>query len=381
MTPARRERLLIVEDNRVNVDLLVEALKDEYALSVAVTGGAAIRVAESTAPDLILLDVILPDIDGFEVCRQLRALPATGETPIIFLTSLDDAADKAKGFDGGGTDYVTKPFDVREVRARVRSHLHAKAYRDQIENHRQLLEQTVQERTRELRAAKQQIGLGFIETVFRLAMAAEYKDPDTGAHILRIGHYCRLLARAMGMGPDFCEALFYASPLHDIGKIGVPDAILLKPGRLDEHEIALMREHTTYGTSILQDSRSRVIQMGCAIAQSHHERWDGTGYPAGLAGDAIPLVGRIVAVADVYDALRSRRCYKQSLPEDEALCIIRQGAGNHFDPEVADTFLRIAGDIADVWDDFAQQGDNILVQAFAHILEKPVHEEALLQAN
>lgn len=341
-------RVLIVDDTKENIDILVEGLKEEYKLSVALNGEGALRVASTAPPDLILLDIMMPEMDGYEVCRRLKDDPRTRRIPILFLSALTDATDKAKGFEAGGADYITKPFEMLEVKARVRNLLKAKAYEDTMRNYQSLLEQRVAERTSEIAAARRQIGLGFMESILRLALAAEYKEPSSGAHILRVGYYSASIAEQLGLVQELCRGLLIAAPLHDIGKLSLPDSILLKPGRLTEFEIAEFQKHTIYGAKLLEGSKSRIINLARVIALTHHERWDGRGYPNRLRETAIPISGRIVAVADVFDALTSRRVYKEAIPVEEAFTVINDNAGHHFDPEVVAAFQRARPKILDI---------------------------------
>lgn len=304
----KQQTVLIVDDEPVNLRVLKNILQDRYRLMFARSGADALRLAASEQPGLILLDVMMPDITGFEVCETLKAAPDTARIPVIFVTALADEVDETKGFDLGAVDYITKPLSPSVVRARVRTHL-------------SLVQADELRRTR-------------LQIIQRLGRAAEYKDNETGMHVLRMSHYSRLLARAYGFTEDAAEDLLNASPMHDIGKIGIPDHILLKPGRLNDEEIAVMRKHPEIGLEILGDADSELLQLAGMIAHCHHEKWDGSGYPRGLAGDDIPIEARIVAVADVFDALTSERPYKSAWSVEKTLELIRSESGKHFDPRL-----------------------------------------------
>jgi putative two-component system response regulator len=331
-------RILVVDDNKNNIDILVTALRDEYKLSVATSGAGALRQVESNLPDLVLLDIMMPEMDGYEVCSRIKKNEAIPRIPIIFITAIHDTENKSKGFDLGAVDYITKPFQVAEVKARVRAHLSLKLAMEALANQNQFLDLKVRERTRELKDTQ-------LEIIYRLSRAAEYRDNETGLHIKRMSHFCRSVAAAMECEDDFCDLLFEASAMHDIGKIGIPDSILLKPGRLDRDEWEIMKTHTTKGAEILSGHKSVLVQTAEAIALTHHEKWDGSGYPRGLAGEEIPLVGRIVAVCDVFDALTSKRPYKEAWALEDALQEIRARSGAAFDPKIVDTFFRALPDL------------------------------------
>lgn len=307
-----RPTLLLVDDEPTNLQILRAILQQDYRLLFARDGDKALTLALGEQPQLILLDVMMPGLTGLDVCRRLKAQPATSAIPVIFVTALADANDEAEGFAAGAVDYISKPVSPAIVRARIKTHLSLV-------------------RVDELRATRLQI-------IQRLGMAAEYKDNETGLHVLRMSHYSRVLALAAGLGEALADELLHAAPMHDIGKIGVPDAILQKKGKLDAEEWAVMREHATIGARIIGDDSSSLLQMARTVAECHHEKWDGSGYPHGLAGEAIPLVARIVAIADVFDALTSVRPYKAAWPVDEAIAYLREQAGKHFDPALVTLF-------------------------------------------
>lgn len=346
-----RETILVVDDEERNIRLMEAMLAPlGYRILTAHNGGEAlIRVGED-AVDLVLLDVMMPHLDGFAVARRLKADERTRLIPIVFVTALNDVADRVRALDAGGDDFLTKPVEKTELRARVASLLKVKAYNDHMRDHQAALEKLVSERTKALQKALEKIKTSSLETIYRLTIAAEYKDEDTGAHIKRMSRYSEALARELGLSNQTAEYILYAAPMHDIGKIGIPDRILLKPGKLTDDEWVVMRQHTTIGARILGGSEAGFIRLGEIIALTHHEKWDGSGYPRGLKGRGIPLVGRIVAVADVFDALTSRRPYKEAFPLDKSFAIIREGKGNHFDPRVVDAFFAIQDEILRIRD-------------------------------
>ncbi|MGE4297787.1 MAG: two-component system response regulator [Desulfovibrionaceae bacterium] len=342
--PHRKFKILIVDDTAENIHILMEALKTDYAIVAATNGEKALRLALSDpSPDIILLDIMMPGIDGYEVCRRLKQDVRTKHVPVVFITALTDEEDEAKGLALGAVDFITKPFRPSLVKMRVHNHL-------ELKNHRDHLEAMVRERTREL-ALTQEV------TIEAMASLAETRDPETGGHIKRTQNYVRLLAQNLRQLPDYAplldsdktiEMLYLSAPLHDIGKVGVPDAILLKPGKLAADEYEQMKKHTIYGRDAILIAQAKLgdssfLHHAAEIAYTHHEKWDGTGYPNGLAGDAIPVSGRLMAIADVYDALISKRVYKPPFPHTKAVRIIAEGRGTHFDPAMVDAFLGIEG--------------------------------------
>jgi len=335
--------VLVVEDTESNIDILVEALGDTYDVSVAMDGESALEDITERTPDLILLDIMMPGMDGYEVCEKLKKDDSTKNIPVIFLTAMTEEQEEAKGLALGAVDYITKPFSPELVKSRVRNQL-------ELKHHRDHLEELVQERTMELVVTQD-------ATIYALATLAEYRDPETGGHIKRTQNYILALSEHLNYHSKFSSfldeatiALLYKSaPLHDIGKVGVEDSILLKPGKLTNEEFEEMKKHTTYGrdtiakieTEMGDEVTSSFLRLGCEIAYTHQEKWDGSGYPEGLAGDDIPISGRLMAVADVYDALISKRVYKPPFPHSKAVAIIEEGKGNHFDPDIADAFLEV----------------------------------------
>ena len=400
--------ILIVDDAAANLELLSELLEGRgYEPRPALNGGSALAAAQADPPDLVLLDVDMPGMNGYEVCQRFKADERLKDIPIIFVSAVfTRAEDKVKAFSLGAVDYVTKPFQAEEVYARVDTHLGLRRLQLEVELHSRELEDLVQKKVEEIASSQ-------MATIFALAKLAEYRDDDTGQHLERVGVYCRLLAGDMRRHPRYAAAmteeyidelsltaplydigkvaipdaillkpgklsigeftemkrhttlgadtlriaqshagkyienLFRAAPLHDIGKVAIPDAILLKPGKLSAGEFEQMKRHTTLGADTLRSVHAEYpgnafLKMGIEVAQSHHERWDGSGYPYGMAGEEIPLAARIMAVADVYDALRSRRSYKAAMPHAAATEIILESRGSHFDPAVVDAFAVLA---------------------------------------
>ena len=311
--PNNRPLILAVDDEASNLQLLRQILQDHYRLLFAKDGARALELARQERPDLVLLDVMMPGMSGYEVCASLKANPDTAAIPVIFVTALTDTADELEGFEAGAVDYITKPVSPPIVRARVRTHLSLV-------------------RMEELRATR-------LEIVQRLGLAAEYKDNETGLHVIRMSHFSRILGIAAGMSEVEADDLLHAAPMHDVGKIGIPDRILQKPGPLDPDEWKVMQSHVTIGAEIIGEHGGGMLALAAQIALTHHEKYDGSGYPNGLRGEDIPLVGRIVAIADVFDALTSKRPYKKAWTEDEALTFLREQKGRHFDPALVDLFL------------------------------------------
>jgi putative two-component system response regulator len=338
--------ILIVDDQPQNVDLLEAYLVPQgYDTVRAANGQEALEKLSGSQVDLILLDVMMPGMDGFEVTRRIRHDDINRLLPIILVTALSEKEDRVKGIEAGCDDFLTKPVDRIELLARVRSLLKVKAYNDLMSNYRKELESEVTRRTGELKIALEKIKAASLDTIYRLSMASEYKDEETGAHIKRMSRYCAAVARRMGLDEITIETILYAAPMHDVGKIGIPDSVLLKPASLNPVEWEIMKLHTVIGAKILKGSDAEFIRLAETIAQSHHEKWDGSGYPNGLKGADIPLAGRIVAIADVFDALVTKRPYKEPFPWAKSLAIIKEGRGSHFDPDVVDAFIAIQDEI------------------------------------
>jgi putative two-component system response regulator len=337
----KKDRVLIVDDTPENIQVLMETLKEDYAITAAIDGEKALRMAAvDPPPDIILLDVMMPGIDGYEVCGRLKADEKTRNIPIIFITALSEEEDESRGLELGAVDFVIKPFRPAIVKSRVRNHLELKRHRDS-------LEVLVRERTRELALTRQ-------VTIQCMATLAETRDPETGGHIKRTQDYVKLLAGHLKDHPKFSdflddssiELMYLSAPLHDIGKVGVRDGILLKPGKLTPEEFDEMKKHTVYGRDALLKAEEKLgsnsfLRFAREIAYTHHEKWDGSGYPEGLAGGDIPLSGRFMALADVYDALISKRTYKLPISHREAVGIILEDKGKHFDPGIVDAFLEV----------------------------------------
>ncbi len=345
-------RVMIVDD----------ALETRQALSrVLLALGYEVETAEDGVEalaklpldiDLVVLDANMPTMDGFVVAEQIRKNPQTFDLPIIMVTGLDSRTDRLRAIEVGINDLIVKPFDIEELRLRTHWLIRLKEARDALKRHQVELNETVARRTRSLRTALEDLAeahrkthRAHLDTIRRLVLAAEYKDRDTAAHIDRIGRYCEVLARGLQQPPSVAELIRHASPMHDVGKIGVPDAVLLKPGPLSEDEWSIMRQHPDIGARILADAHSEVLELGRTIALTHHERWDGSGYPLGLVGDAIPLEGRICAVADVFDALTSTRAYRQAISNEDAIETMIADSGKHFDPRVLDVFVQKRSEI------------------------------------
>ena len=341
-----KQVILLVDDQPQNLDLLEAHLVPQgYEIIKAASGEEALMKLAGNQIDLILLDVMMPGMDGFEVTRRIRQDESHRLLPIVLVTALRETEDRIKGIEAGCDDFLSKPFDKMELLARVRSLLKVKAYNNLLSDYRKELEAEVTKRTEELKQAFEIIKASSLETIYRLSMAAEYKDKETGAHIKRVSLYSTAIARRMGLDQDTIETILYAAPMHDVGKIGMPDRILMKPAKLNPEEWEIMKQHTVIGAKILKGSDAEYIRMGETIALYHHEKWDGSGYPNGLNGSDIPVASRIVSVADVFDALTSKRPYKETLPVETAMAIISEGKGSYFDPEVTDAFFAAQDEI------------------------------------
>lgn len=342
-----RGRLLVVDDNEMNRDLLSRYLRRQgHTVELAEHGLEALEMIGAGAFDLVLLDIMMPGMDGYEVCRRLKSAGQTRDIPVLFLSAMAELKDKTLGFQVGAVDYITKPFDFLEVKARVETHLSLAFARKSLANQNAILEERVRERTREIAETQKEI-------IIRLGLATEVRDTDTGMHVRRIQGYTMVLAERCGLSREESELLALASTLHDIGKIGIPDNILLKPGRLDDAEMTVMKTHTTVGARSLENSNARLIEMARITALTHHERWDGKGYPQGLAGEDIPLAGRIVCIADVFDALTAKRPYKDAWPVEKAVRVIKEGSGTQFDPGLIEIFMDCLPQILAVRQEFS----------------------------
>ncbi|MCB1973303.1 MAG: two-component system response regulator [Burkholderiaceae bacterium] len=348
--------VLVVDDTPDNLVLVSELLGEHYRVKVANSGARALKAAQTDpVPDLVLLDIMMPEMDGYEVCRQLKAAAATRDIPIIFLTARADRDDERLGLELGAVDYITKPMSPPIVLARVQTHLALKATADFLRDKSAYLEREVALRTLEVQALQD-------VTIMAMASLAETRDDETGNHIRRTQLYVKALAERLRAHPRFeavlntqmIELIYKSAPLHDIGKIGVPDHILLKPGKLTDHEFEVVKEHTLLGRKAIEGAerrlgmRVRFLNVAKDMACCHHERWDGTGYPLCLAGDAIPVPGRLMALADVYDAIISQRIYKSASTHEQACSAIVKGRGTQFDPDVVDAFIDIAEEFRDI---------------------------------
>ena len=361
-----KQSILIVDDTPDNLTLMTALLKDAYRTRVANNGERALKLAAALPyPDLILLDIMMPGIDGYEVCQRLKADRATADIPVIFLTAKTETEDEQKGFDAGCVDYITKPISPPIVLARVKTHLLLKSARDFLKDQNAFLESEVARRVKEVQTIQD-------TTIMAMGSLAETRDNETGNHIRRTQHYVRALARQLSGNPAYTsdldeatiELLYKSAPLHDIGKVGIPDAILLKPGKLTPEEFEIMKTHTTLGRDAilaaekLLHAPSSFLRYAREIACWHQEKWDGSGYPDGLVGPLIPLCARLMAVADVYDALISRRVYKPAMPHEKAVEIIREGKGSHFDPDMVDAFDAVVEEFRAIAAEFADHEDD-----------------------
>ncbi len=358
----RIKRILIVDDEEQNRELLQALLESFGYESEKACDGFEALAKMKLGIDLILLDVMMPGMDGFEVATRIREDPVDGDVPIIIVTSLTDKQDRLRAVGVGANDFITKPIDKTELQLRTASLLKMKEAQDAIKKHSVKLEAMVAKRTADLRKALEDMVKAqrntheaHLDTIHRLSIAAEYKDEDTAAHIHRMSRYSELIAKGLSLPPGEVETVLHANPMHDVGKIGIPDSILLKPGKLDEEEWKIMKEHSIIGSRILSGSSSSVVEAGEVIARSHHEKWDGSGYPQGLRGEEIPLWGRICGVADVFDALTSNRPYKRAFSNEKALGIMREGRGTHFDPRPLDIFFECLDEVLSIQAKYRKQ--------------------------
>ncbi len=349
IVPAVRSTVLVVDDQstgRAILEQVVRGIDPDIRVQAFENPQEAIRWAASAPAELVLVDYQMPEMDGIEFVRRLRQLPEYAHVPVVMITVNDSRKVRYSALDAGVTDFLNKPIDARECLARCRNLMTLRRQQLALEDRRKMLEDMVQEATREVREREK-------ETLFRLARAGEYRDSEMGNHIIRMARFSRLIAETIGLAEDQVESIELAAPLHDIGKIGIPDQILLKPGRLTEEEAVEMRRHPQLGYEIIKDSPSNYLRMGALIALGHHEKYDGSGYPQRLVGDHIPLVARIVAVADVFDALTSLRPYKKAWPLEDAYAYLENQRGMHFDPRLVDAFLGVRNETLKIMQEFA----------------------------
>lgn len=366
-----RASILVVDDTADNLSLMSELLKDLYKVKVANSGEKALKYVQGDSkPDLILLDIVMPGLSGYDVIRELKSNPSTRDIPVIFLTAMSAMEDEKKGLEMGAADYVTKPISPPIVLARIKTQLENKKMADFLRDQNNFLETEVAQRTRELSAIQN-------VTILAMTSLAETRDSDTGNHIRRTQFYVKALAEKLQTHPRFgyfltnqtIDMLFKSAPLHDIGKIGIPDRILLKPGKFTAEEFEIMKTHTTIGRNAIEQAEKQLgmqvefLTLAKEIAYSHQEKWDGSGYPEGISGDDIPISARFMAVADVYDALISRRVYKEGMPHEQAAAIIVDGKGKHFDPDVVDAFVDLQDEFRAIAARFADSDEDMAAKA------------------
>ncbi len=327
-----KQTVLVVDDTPENIDVLKGILSDSYRVKAAIDGEKALKICAKSPPDLILLDVMMPEMDGYEVCRRLKADSATRSIPVIFVTAKNEVEDETHGFLVGGADYITKPVSPPLVRARVNTHL---ALYDQ----NRALETQVRERTQEIRELNREIEETQKEVVFTMGAIGETRSKETGQHVKRVAKYSRLFAIHYGLPEAEAELIKMASPMHDIGKVGIPDSILNKPGRFTPEEFEIMKTHAELGYEMLCHSNRPILKAAATLAHQHHEKWNGQGYPHGLAGEEIHIYGRITAIADVFDALGSDRCYKKAWPDEKIFDLLHAERGEQFEPKLVDIFF------------------------------------------
>ncbi len=357
-----RRTILIIDDEEIN-HMVLATLLDQLGYDVisARSGEQGLQLLNADI-DLVLLDIMMPDMDGFEVVSAIRTKTFTRDVPVVMVTALSAKEDRLKAVESGANDFISKPIDATELRVRVGSLLKLKMYHDEVKHYQKSLEQMVDAKTKALKMALSNLHVAqegtikaHLETLSRLSVAAEFKDEDTALHIQRMSRYSALIASKFGLEEEQVDLVLNASPMHDLGKIGIPDAILLKPGTLNAEEWEIMQTHSEIGAKILDATSSNYLAVGKAIALSHHEKWDGSGYPNGLAGEDIPLFGRICAIADVFDALTSERPYKKAFPNEKALAIMREGRGTHFQPKLLAIFLNNIDEALEIQVQFRDQ--------------------------
>lgn len=359
--------ILIVDDTKFNIKVLVDTLDNDYELSVAMDGKSALKFMEQVVPDIVLLDIIMPEMDGFEVFSKMKDDKRLKDIPVVFLSAMTDINSKYKAFEMGAVDYITKPFEALEVKARIKTHLSLKLAQNELAMQNEILNMKVEERTREIALTQE----ATLETIANLA---EYRDPETGGHINRTKGYIKVLAEKLKEHPkykdlindDIINSYYKASPLHDIGKIGIRDEILLKPGKLTPDEFEEMKKHAAIGYETLKMATNQLgensfLTYAMEFALHHHEKWDGTGYPDRLKGEEIPISCRLMAIADVYDALISKRIYKPAFSHEKSVSIICEGDGTHFDPDLIEIFKEINEEFRKIAIQFADSEEELLV--------------------
>ena len=350
-------RLMVIDDISANLEILEEILSSKgYQVSSFPRGDMALSSVFQNPPDLILLDIMMPHMDGFEVCQRLKDNECTSDIPVIFISALDDTENKVKALLKGGVDYISKPFQEEEVFARIDTHLKLSSAKKKLEEYNLHLEELVQEKVQEISHSQ-------VATLVALSNLAEYRDDTTGSHIERTRDYCLKLAEYLSLyspydkiiTSSYIQDIYFAAPLHDIGKVGIPDMILLKPSKLSPQEFEIMKTHTVIGAQILEKIQKEYpnnsfINMGLLLTKYHHEKWNGLGYPEGISKEDIPLCARIMAVADVYDALRSRRTYKEGYSHEDAVKVITEENGQSFDPYIVEAFISLEKEFALIFD-------------------------------
>lgn len=367
------KKALVADDSEITRRIISGILvKEGFSVETAESGAQAIEKGLTVKPEIIILDILMPDMDGYEVCRRLRENSGTSHIPIIMITAATDKESRLKSLDYGANDFLTKPVDPAELRIRTRNLTRLKEYEDFLERHNDELDAEVRKRTAQLKNALMEATSAnqalkesekatkesYIDTIHKLTMIAEYKDRDTAFHIIRVGHLSSALAVALGWPEDEVEAIFYASPMHDIGKVGIPIDILMKPDKLTQEEFALVKTHAKLGADILKGSSSEILKMAEKIARAHHERWDGGGYPMGLKGRDIPVEAAIMNIVDQYDALRSRRPYKSPFSHNATFRILTEGDGRtmpwHFDPKLIEAFKACHNKFAEIYEAYTE---------------------------
>ena len=352
-----KARVLAVDDEEQIRNMIKNVLSDfDYEIFLAKDGTEALETVEEVSPDVILLDIQMPGMTGIEVTKALKQNDKTKIIPVVILSGLHDVDYRIEALEAGADDFLSKPPVIQELITRVKTLVQVKKYNDHMIDHQKELQDQIEKKTKQIKDTS-------LETVYRLSRAAEFRDEDTGDHIKRLSHLAASLYQKLGRTESEVEAIQYASIMHDVGKIGVPDTILLKPGKLDAKEWELMKLHTTIGGKILEGSSSKFLLFGESIALTHHEKWDGSGYPKGFRGKEIPITGRVIAVVDVFDALTSKRPYRRDpFSVGEAFNIIGKGKGTHFDPEIVDTFLSMRNEIIKIKNEYKNEGKSWLSQ-------------------